>query len=233
MVKLNSLSRKLTKIGGITLSIVAYFPQDKLVLTTKYYQDTKTKSIYIDFPSFLKFELPFVSGQSANKRSINLTYMGKIQMIATMNRMIKHLATKEVFIKDPELGLTITRSLNEKGISKWIVIEHIGASSIAISPVVIKEDLATYEGVSIMLNSPEIHSDMTISEFVALRDLIRDIDIWSLSQTLFNTALNLESAETFEREPSQPESLLEQLQQNLQPRKDNRNVTKEESESTT
>lgn len=84
-----------------------------------------------------------------------------------------------------------------------------------------------------MLNSPEIHSDMTISEFVALRDLIRDIDIWSLSQTLFNTALNLESAETFEREPSQPESLLEQLQQNLQPRKDNRNVTKEESESTT
>lgn len=230
MTKLNSLSRKLTRIGGITLSIVAFFPQDKMILNTKYFQDTKTKQIYLDFPSFLRFELPYTPNGNG-KRSVNLTYMGKVQMIATMKRMISHLASKEVFVKDPELGLTITRSLNEKGRSRWIVYENINQTPVAISPVVIKEDLSSYEGVCIMLNAPENRAEMTIAEFIALKTFLEDVDIWSLSQNLFNTALLLESSESFDREPNTPVNLLEQLQDNLAPRKVDRNVNQKEFSS--
>jgi hypothetical protein len=65
---------------------------------------------------------------------------------------------------------------------------------------------------------------MTIAEFIALKTFLEEVDIWSLSQNLFNTALLLDSSEVFEREPNSPADLLEQLQDNLAPRKVDRDV---------
>ena len=82
-----------------------------------------------------------------------------------------------------------------------------------------------------MLNAPENRAEMTIAEFIALKTFLEDVDIWSLSQSLFNTALLLESSESFDREPNTPVNLLEQLQDNLAPRKVDRNVNQKEFSS--
>ena len=192
MSKLNTLSRRLVKIGGVSLSIVTFFPTDKTIIDTKYRRDSDVQNITLNFPSFIRFELPYIQGSTV-KRSVNLTYMGKIQMVAAMQAMLTNLNSKEVFIEDPDIGLTVTKELKEDGTSVWSVFEQIGESSIVFYPAVVKEEetQAIYKGVGISINNAANHVEMSLAEFIALYHFVKEVDIWSLSQELFNSALML------------------------------------------
>lgn len=192
MSKLNTLSRRLAKIGGVSLSIVTFFPTDKTIIDNKYRKDSDVRNITLNFPSFIRFELPYIK-ESVVKRSVNLTYMGKIQMVAAMQAMLTNLNSKEVFIEDPDIGLTVTKELKEDGTSIWSVFENIGEANIVFYPAVVKEEQtqAIYKGVGISINNAANHVEMSLAEFIALYHFVKEVDIWSLSQALFNSALML------------------------------------------
>ena len=190
--KILSVSRRIARIGNIVLTSVALFPRDKIVINTKHTMDGK--QIILDFPAFLRLDLPYQSGISHNVRSITLNYIGRVQLIAAMRRMIQILRSGEVFYNDPEMGLVITQNTDDRGASKWIVYERIGDSSIAFSPTVIEEDEIQYEGVVVIVNVPNNSTTLSVTEFTVLAESVKDTNIWLESQLLFLTALNLSSA---------------------------------------
>lgn len=220
MVKLNTLSRKLTTIGYVKLSITVFFPPDKIIVGNKYYKDSNSSNILLDFPCFIKFELPY-RAESTKRRWINLTYMGKIQMISAMESMLNIINTKEVFVNDSELGLVVTTELDKNGRSKWSVYEQIGESGIVIYPTVIHEEntSVSYKGIGIAINEATNNVEMSIAEFIGLYRFLKEIDIWSLSQAMFNTSLMLTGIRSLSREMKPVEKIIDNHEDSIQPRR--------------
>jgi hypothetical protein len=127
--------------------------------------------------------------------------MGKLQMISAMQTMLTYLTTEEVFVKDDTFGLAVAQ-VRKNGELKWIVREVIGGNYVEIYPSVIHEDTASYKGVGIYINEVVNRVEMSIAEFIALQQFLKEVDIWGLSQSMFNSALILAGNMSLDRDPA-------------------------------
>lgn len=186
--RVQSISRKITSVGNITITIVVFFPKDN---TTVYRhisrkEDETVQNVDLRIPSILRLEFPWELGGDIQRRTINLTYIGKIQLIYMIEAFIKMLREEEVFITDPELGLTVVQNIDKNGKSKWVKYETIGKNLILLYPKVIYDESTNnkYEGVSIAINSPSISVNLTVSELCILNRVLNDIDIFIYGQLM-------------------------------------------------
>jgi hypothetical protein len=205
-VRTNILSRKLLNINKLGISMVVFFPSDRNTVYTKEFKEDQSKSVYLNFVPFVRIDFPYLENVVV-KRNINLSYMGKIQMVASLDRMMKNIATKEMFTEDDELGLIVTRDLDDEGRSKWSVYERINEMTVGIHPTVIHEETTSYPGIMIELTGSINHVELTLSEFVALRNFLNDLDLWSLSQAMFNTAYLMGLDEGFTTNANEPQAI--------------------------
>ncbi len=205
-MRTNILSRKLLNINKLGISMVVFFPPDRNVVSSKEYVEERSQSVYLNFIPFVRIDFPYLENVVV-KRHINLSYMGKIQMVASLDRMMKNIATKEMFTEDDELGLIVTRDLDDEGRSKWSVYERINEMTVGIHPTVIHEETTSYPGIMIELTGTINHVELTLSEFVALRNFLNDLDLWSLSQAMFNTAYLMGLDEGFTTNANEPQAI--------------------------
>lgn len=186
--RLQSISRRITSLGNLTVSIVILFPKDNQLVYRKlsHRDDETVEFIDIKFPSFLRIEFPWELGGNISRRSINLTFLGKIQFLYMVEAFMKILKTEQVFIDDPELGLVVAQNVDQKGNNLWLKYEQIGKNVLMLYPKVIDDESTghRYEGVAIAINTPAVSVTLTVSEFCILYKILSDVDIFVYGQLL-------------------------------------------------
>jgi hypothetical protein len=184
-----TISRRITRVGNMDLSIKILIPEDKGIVTRNVYDN----GTYIDFslPAFLSLELllPFDGFSRRRGGMITLTEIGKIEFIGLAKKVLKIMQREDVFYEDDEKGLSVYSNIGLNGISNFQVTGKVGKEIIAFHPDVFEEEdnnIKT-EGVRITIARSNVSIVVTYSDLLIILEIIKSVNISELSQMLYMT----------------------------------------------
>ena len=184
-----TISRRITRVGNMELSIKILIPDDKPIVT----KDERNDFTYINMtiPAFLSLELllPFDGFSRRRSGSITLTEVGKIEFIALARKVIKIMQKEPVFYDDPDEGLSVYKNINDNGISNFQVSGRVGKEIIALHPDVFEEDdnRIKTEGVRITIARTNDSIVVTYADLLIMLEILGSVNITELSQMLYMT----------------------------------------------
>lgn len=134
--------------------------------------------------------------------NVSLTRPYVINVCRMIERAIASMATEDLFFyRNNEL--CINKELaGQKCLFKTTIKN---SKYIAMCPVVINDGQDQYEGLGLLINTTANFATMTLDEAEYLLDLLRSVDMYTLSMQVINSAMLLKDVET--RKIVKPETL--------------------------
>ena len=194
MNRIFKVSRRIARVGGITLSAVAMFPRDKPVINRKVNRINPTlneESIYIDFPGFLFLELPHRYSELNYGGYMAITPLGKVDFLILLDKMIHIFRNEKIFFESSpgHIGIYTVRDDNGNVSNPWIVRGKVGDVPIILEPIVVYDNTneVEYEGVRFTIRNLNTYHDITFTDLLTLRSIVTESNIFVYTHLLLQT----------------------------------------------